>query len=76
LSNAGEEVEISMPGDVDTAGERQYICIDRVHYYDKVPWPTTADGGGKSLTRKVPADYGNDIINWKPASPSPGAVNP
>jgi hypothetical protein len=35
-------------------------------------WPVEADGGGKSLTRKVPADYGNDPDNWTAQDPSPG----
>ena len=41
-------------------------------------WPFMADGYGYgySLSRKVPADYGNDVANWKAATPSPGAVNP
>ncbi|MHC4570689.1 MAG: lamin tail domain-containing protein [Planctomycetota bacterium] len=73
LDNAGETVEISMPGDVDAIGERQYICIDRVHYDDNAPWPTTPDGYGKSLTRKDPNDYGNDVINWDANDPSPGS---
>jgi hypothetical protein len=39
-------------------------------------WPIDADGGGKSLSRKVPADYGNDVANWQAANPSPGTANP
>ena len=85
LNNAGERLEISMPGDVDE-GVRQYIRIDRVNYSDgshpeDCPggvdhWPTEADGGGESLARKVPADYGNDPDNWQAASPTPGLSNP
>ena len=73
LSNGGEKVEISMPGDVDGQGERQYIRIDRVNYDDGDPWPTGPDGAGTSLTRKQPADYGNDIVNWAAAVPTPGS---
>ncbi|MBN2269078.1 MAG: lamin tail domain-containing protein, partial [Sedimentisphaerales bacterium] len=82
LSNGGEKLELSMPGDVDEYGTRYYIRIDRVNYSDgshpgSVPggvdlWPVEADGGGKSLTRKVPADYGNDQDNWTAQDPSPG----
>ncbi len=39
-------------------------------------WPTEADGLGKSLSRRDPNDYGNDVINWEAATPSPGVVNP
>ncbi|HIJ51802.1 MAG TPA: hypothetical protein HPP66_01455 [Planctomycetes bacterium] len=76
LSGAGEKLELSMPGDLNSAGVRQYICIDRVRYYDKAPWPTEPDGYGKSLSRKDPNDYGDDVNNWKAAVPSPGAPNP
>ncbi len=86
LSNAGERLQIGMPGDVDGLGTRQYIRIDRVTYSDGVHpedvpggvdyWPTEADGLGKSLLRKVPTDYGNDVANCEAATPSPGVVNP
>ena len=82
LSNAGERLELSMPGDIDKAGERQYIRIDRVNYSDgshpeDCPagidlWPVEADGNGMSLTRKIPADYGNDPDNWTALALSPG----
>ena len=69
LDNGGEKVEIGMPGDIDGDGERQYICVDGVRYDDKAPWPITPDGYGKSLTRKDPSDYGNDVINWDANEP-------
>jgi hypothetical protein len=66
LNNAGEILELSMPGDVDKQGVRQYIRIDRVNYSDgshpeNCPggidlWPLEADGGGMALTRKVTTD--------------------
>ncbi|MBN2594961.1 MAG: lamin tail domain-containing protein, partial [Sedimentisphaerales bacterium] len=34
LNNAGESLELSMPGDVDNEGVCQYIRIDRVNYSD------------------------------------------
>jgi len=71
---------------VSASGTRQYIRIDRVNYSDGFHpddcpggvdlWPTSADGGGKSLTRKVLTDYGNDVINWDANDPSPGVVTP
>ena len=82
LSDAGESLELAMPGDVDASGGRYYIRVDRVNYSDgshpeDVPgsvdlWPADADGGGQSLTREVPADYGNDPENWTASLPSPG----
>jgi hypothetical protein len=86
LSNAGERLQIAMPGDIDNLGTRHYIRIDRVTYSDGLHpedcpggvdnWPNDADGRGKSLSRKVSTDYGNDVANWQAATPSPGAANP
>jgi hypothetical protein len=86
LSNGGERLQIGIPGDVDGLGRRQYIRIDRVTYSDGFHpedcpggvdlWPREADGAGKSLSRKVSTDYGNDVANWEAATPSPGVVNP
>jgi len=83
LDNAGEKVELSLPGDVNpSTGNRYYIRVDRVNYSDgshpvgEDPWPTGPDGGGQSLTRISSSAYGNDVINWKGATPSPGQVNP
>jgi hypothetical protein len=83
LSNSGEKLELGKPGDVDPqTGERYYIRVDRISYSDGSHpedspgdadlWPTEADGLGKSLHRKVPSDYGNDVANWQAANPSPG----
>jgi hypothetical protein len=77
LDNGGEKVELSKPGD-EVDGERYYIRVDRVNYSDGLhpvgddPWPTEADGNGSSISRIVPFEYGNDVINWKATSPSPG----
>jgi hypothetical protein len=86
LDNAGEKIQLSMPGDVDLQGRRQWIRVDRVNYSDGShpndtpgagdPWPAEADGSGYSLGRIAPTDYGNDPINWRAAIPSPGIFNP
>jgi hypothetical protein len=86
LSNAGERLQIGMPGDTDEEGTRYYIRIDRVNYSDgshpeDCPggvdyWPFMADGYGYSLSRRDPNAYGNDVANWKAAAPSPGVINP
>jgi hypothetical protein len=82
LNNAGESLELSMPGDIGKGGIRQYIRVDRVNYSDgshpeNCPggidiWPVEADGNGMALTRKAPTDYGNDPENWFASAPSPG----
>ncbi|UCE48450.1 MAG: lamin tail domain-containing protein, partial [Phycisphaerales bacterium] len=77
LDNGGEKIQLSKPGD-QVEGTRYYIRVDRVNYSDgshpvgEDPWPIEPDGYGKSLTRKAPADYGNDPANWAAANPSPG----
>jgi hypothetical protein len=86
LKNGGEKLELSMPGDVDRLGWRYYIRVDRVNFSDGShpedqpggvdSWPVAADGGGLSLSRKVPGAYGNDVANWQAATPSPGSPNP
>jgi len=82
LDNAGEKLEVSMPGDVDGQGVRQYIRVDRVVYSDgshpvgEDPWPPSADGQGHSLHRIAPAGYGNDVVSWQAAAPTPGHPNP
>jgi hypothetical protein len=82
LSNSGESLELSMPGDFDKDGVRHYIRVDRVNYSDGTHpedcpglldlWPAEADGFGQSLTRRIPTDYGNDPDNWVASAPSPG----
>ncbi|MDC3255373.1 lamin tail domain-containing protein [bacterium] len=72
LSNGGERIEISSPGDTDSDGVRKWIRIDRVNYSDNDLWPEAADGGGLALGRIALDEYGNDVINWKAERPSPG----
>jgi hypothetical protein len=81
LNNAGESIELGMPGDFDIEGTLHYIRIDRVNYSDgshpeNCPsdidlWPVDPDGYGQSLARKVSTDYGNDPENWIASLPSP-----
>ncbi len=81
LSNNGEKLELSKPGDVDEFDTQHYIRVDRVSYSDGShpencgatdPWPVEADGGGSSLTRLYSELYGNDPNNWQAAYPTPG----
>ena len=74
LSNGGERVELSSPGDVDDLGIRQWVRTDRVNYGDSDLWPLNADGIGLSLTRVEESGYGNDVINWMAADPTPGTA--
>ncbi len=83
LSDAGESIEISIPGERKQDDEPQYIRIDRINYSDgshpeDCPgfvdlWPIEPDGFGQSLTRRNLTDYGNDPANWQAATPFPGS---
>ncbi len=80
LNNAGETVELwrpdspQMPPHPD-AGFVPQILVERVSYSDVAPWPVAADGGGASLQRIVPENFGNDPINWRAGLPTMGAPN-
>ncbi len=72
LSNGGELLALSKPGDTDLRGVRYYLQIDSVLYDDETPWPAVPDGGGEVLDRIDDALYGDDVVNWQPQTPSPG----
>ena len=72
LSNSGENLELSKPGDVDIEGTRYYITVDSVRYDDQEPWPAGPDGDGKVLERINTQAYGDDASNWQSANLSPG----
>ena len=79
LSNSGDTIQISSPGDENFDGTRSWIPADRVTYSDGShpenfatgvdPWPTEADGKGMALSRIDPEADGNDPANWQ-AGPS------
>jgi hypothetical protein len=83
LSNAGETVQLSKPGDLD-GGIRRWIVVDSVTFSDgshgedfpggSDPWPVEADGLGSSLTRIFLDCHGNDPNNWRADFPSPGVT--
>jgi len=78
LSNGGEKLQLDKPGEL-VSGTRYYIRIDRISYDDESPWPTEPDGtngNGSSLSRITAGNYGNDVVNWRSAVPSPGTTNP
>ncbi len=72
LSNDGERLQFSLPGDKEYGKDRFWIRIDRVNYADQGRWPFQADGDGMSLDRIDDAAYGNDPANWQATSPTPG----
>ena len=85
LSNEGENVELSMPGELDLVDPniRYYIRIDNVSYSDGEhhenfpgldPWAKTrrANGGDQSLHRIDPNLFGDDVNNWISNDAAPG----
>ena len=77
LDNGGERVRLRRADTPEVTGHIPYVRIDHVRYNDLEPWPLEPDGGGSSLNRLLPADYGNDVANWGASSRggSPGGVN-
>lgn len=74
LPNDEDSVELAFPG-TPILGVTPFIIADKVAYTDFTPWPTSADGGGMSLQRKLRTVIGNDPSNWMAALPTPGLVN-
>ncbi len=76
LSNQGESLELSKPGDPE-ATTVPYYRVDRVNYDTTSPWPDGTDVGGVSLAKVNSAAYGNDGANWQPGpvGGTPGAAN-
>jgi hypothetical protein len=79
LDNGGEEIELYRPDTPQLSGPDTgfvpYVLVDRLVYGDDWPWPFTADGGGASLQRQRPDEYGNDPVNWTGEGLSPGRPN-
>jgi len=70
LSNDGEQLQLSKPGDKEWEKDRYWIRVDRVKYDDSEPWPTEPDN--TSLDRIDDSAYGNDSVNWQSQAESPG----
>ncbi len=77
LSNSTERIQLQWPDEppTDRPDIIPRLSQDEVLYDDLPPWPTAADGLGKSLQRKAPVFYGNDAGSWKAATPSPGSID-
>lgn len=77
LQGNGETIKIEKAEksyvDPDLITVVPYMLIDWVTYGSSSPWPTEADGSGKSLNRVKNNAYGNDPANWNAGSPTPGS---
>lgn len=79
LDNGGERIKVMRPDTPQGPGLEEgfvpYAVVDEVRYGDTAPWPISPDGTGHSLQRRRPHAFGNDLINWKGTSPTPGRPN-
>ncbi len=87
LSNDGENVEISMPGELedpnDPGGPHVDVRVDNVRYSDGSqhkdypgldPWPKGPDDAeGESLNRINSNLYSDDVTNWQADDANPGS---
>jgi len=78
LDNSSDDVELVRPDAPDPLdGSIPSILVDKVDYFDSAPWPANnVDGAGLSLQRIDLAAYGNDPINWRASTRTPGAQPP
>ncbi|MCI0366539.1 MAG: lamin tail domain-containing protein, partial [Phycisphaerales bacterium] len=75
LNNDSETIALYQP-DVPEGGFVPSVLVERVNYSDTAPWPAgDTDGGGLSMQRRAPVQFGNDPLSWMAADPSPGAPN-
>ena len=72
LDNSSDSVELVKPDPPQTNGSVPYVLVEKVVYSDSLPWPTNADGFGRSLQRVSDSGYANDPTNWLAAVPAPG----
>jgi hypothetical protein len=75
LQAGGENVELLVPDNPNADGSVPYVAVEAVRYDNKSPWPPAADGGGLSLQRINPRDFGNEPLNWAALTPTPGGLS-
>ena len=73
LANSTAKLELEYPATFD--GYSMYVRVDKVEYRDLSPWPTKADGKGRSLQRASLSMIGNTAANWAAEPPTPAAIN-
>lgn len=63
LDNSSDTVELYRP-ETPVLGQTPYVLMERVKYFDVLPWPAAADGSGAQLQRLQLASHGDDATNW------------
>ena len=75
LADGGERIRLLRPDEppAEEPGYYPLLIEDDVKYDNNAPWPATPDGGGASLERRMPAQWGDDPASWTAAMPpTPG----
>lgn len=75
LSNASDSLELLKPEEPYLRGSGTlvpYMTVEKMVYTDQSPWPSGADGSGKSLGRTDPGAFSGDPVNWNSIEPTPG----
>ncbi|MFV2065890.1 MAG: CotH kinase family protein [Pirellulales bacterium] len=74
LGNDGGSVELLEPIEfgIDDA---VLGLVDIARYDAGAPWPVTADGAGRSLTRSAETAFGRFASSWIGRSPTPGRIS-
>lgn len=80
LANEGEPLRLLRPDLPATLpgpdpGEVRYVTVDEVDYRPLSPWPTEANGSGRSIQRSPETSWGNEPAFWRAAVPTPARPN-
>ena len=77
MASNGERITLQRP-DLTQAGGApgQYARVieDELVFDDRAPWPTAANGQGRSLQRKGLATFGSNADSWSGLEPTPGVA--
>ncbi len=76
LKDDADKITLLQPQEpyVDAGGDTviPYKLVESLHYTSALPWPKTANGGGKSLQRKDMRAFSESALNWEAGDPTPG----
>jgi Lamin Tail Domain len=72
LANEGERLSLVRPLIPHLDEPIEFVVVDEVYYFDKEPFPLSADGPGDSLNRVNRSESGNNPSAWQASSPTPG----
>jgi len=77
LHNDTDRIALERPQAPDIVGDPiTWVIVDEITYHDSNPWPTGADGTGKSLQRTSSMAPGNSPSSWITATPTAGFPTP